>query len=269
MKRTVRRSTGLPASPIPVAAQVQTVVPASGWNWTTYGDPSVVDSDLAQLGMPAYANSGGWSTQASTRLQPWARPVLASGGKDVVVRGALGAGKVLWEGLNLPYHVDSFRSAPEAAFLARAVLSTLPAARAVPASTATPVNAEAWRISTAGATGILLKVQDAPGGHATANGAKAAIYPAGPGMMWIPTGSGPLRVDVKYHMSSVEELGFVGTFLTCGLILALLLSRRARRLLVRAGDLPFGPTVSVPMPRQETVSGRTRAWEPLPLDFGA
>ena len=259
--------TGLPGSPIPVAGQVQTTVPDTGWDWTTFGDPSVVDADLAQFGRPAFANSGGWSTQTSTKLQAWARPVLATGGKDVVVRGAFGAGSVLWEGLNLPYHVDSTGSGPEAAFLARAVLSTLPAAQAVPASTATSVNAEAWRISTTGATGILLKVQDDPGWHATVNGAKAAIYPAGPGMMWIPTGGGALRVEVKYHMSSFEELGFVGTFLTCGLILVLLLSRRARRVLVRTGGLAVGPTV--PLPRRETVAGRSRAWEPLPLDFGS
>jgi hypothetical protein len=261
--------TGLPASPIPVAAQVETIVTDTGWDWTTYGDRSLVVGDLAQFGKPAYANSGGWSTHTSTRLQSWGRPVLATGGKDVVVRGALGAGKVLWEGLNLPYHVNSFRSEAEAAFLARAVLSTLPPARAVPASTATSVNAEAWRISTAGATGILLKVQDAPGWHATVNGAKAAIYPAGPGMMWIPTGGGALMVDVKYHMSSVEELGFVGTFLTCGLIVVLLLSRRVRRLLVRTAGPATGPIVSVPLPRQEIVAGRSRAWEQLPLDFGA
>ena len=98
---------GRPGSPIPVAAQVQTTVPDTGWDWTTFGDPSVVDADLAGFGQPAFANSGGWSTQTSTRLQPWARPVLATGGKDVVVRGALGAGKVLWEGLNLPYHLDT------------------------------------------------------------------------------------------------------------------------------------------------------------------
>ena len=261
---------GLPLSPIPVANQAETIVPDNGWDWTTYGDPSVVDADLAQFGPPAFASSGGWSTQTSTRLQPWARPVLATGGKDVVVRGALGAGKVLWEGVNLPYHLDSFRSAPEAAFLGRAVLSTLPAARAVPASTATSVNAEAWRISTvrrhrhpaegAGRSWLARDRQRRQGCR--------SIRPA-PGMMWIPTGGGALRVDVKYHMSAVEELGFVGTFLTCGLILVLLLSRRVRRLFVRAGDVPFGPIVSVPLPRQEDAAGRTRAWEPLPLDFGS
>ena len=99
--------TGLPNSPIPVTTQVETIVPDTGWDWTTFGDPSVVDADLAGFGQPEYASSGGWSTQTSARLQPWARPVLATGGKDVVVRGALGAGKVLWEGLNLPYHLDS------------------------------------------------------------------------------------------------------------------------------------------------------------------
>jgi hypothetical protein len=247
----VSRLAGLPGSPFPVATVAQTTVPDTGWAWTAGPDPTVVAADLPAFGPPAYATSGGWSTETATRLQPGAHEVLATHGHTVAAAGAYGSGQVFWEGLNLPYHLNVFRSEAEAGFLARALLSVVKAAPAPTKDSATYVNPQSWQVSTAGARGVLFKEQDAPGWHATANGKPTPIYPAGPGMMWVPlTGSGPVTVALTYRLSSVEKLGFAGSFGTLIAMAVLLLSRRARDLLGRrARRLVDGPTLSVPRDR--------------------
>jgi hypothetical protein len=244
----VSRLAGLPGSPFPVAAVAQTTVPESGWAFTPSADPTVVAADLTAFGPPAYDTSGGWSTETATRLQPGAHEVLATHGHTVAAAGAYGSGQVFWEGLNLPYHLNVFRSEPEAAFLARALLSLAEAAPAPTHDSATYANPQSWQVSTAGARGVLFKEQDAPGWHATVDGKPTPIYPAGPGMMWVPlTGSGPVTVALTYRLSSVEKLGFAGSFGTLIAMAVLLLSGRARRLFSgRARRLVDGPTVDVP-----------------------
>jgi hypothetical protein len=154
-----------PSSPLPVRASSTTLVPDTGWAWTSHGDATVVPADRASFGLPAYATSGAWATQTATELQPWARPVLDTHGKTVVAAGTLGQGKVVWEGLNLPYHLGVYRSVTEAAFLGRLLLSTVPAHAAAAQAPVTLVDAEHWRIAGVTAGGVLFKVQDAPDGR--------------------------------------------------------------------------------------------------------
>jgi hypothetical protein len=227
----VGKLVGVPGSPLPVAATTATAVPAAGWGWSAPGDATVVARDLPAFGPPAFADTGAWATQTAKALQPWAHPVLDTHGKTVAAAGSFGSGQVFWEGINLPYHLAVFRSGPEAAFLGRALLATVPAAGPAPASTATFVNAQARRLVAAGGTGVLFKEQDAPGWHATVNGHASTIYPAGPGMMWIPLdgAAGPVTVTLDYRLSVVEDLGYVVSALTAIIMLALLLSRRLRQ----------------------------------------
>ncbi len=235
----VGKLVGVPGGPLPVAGLTTTTVPDSGWAWTAGSDPSVVASDLPDFGVPAFANSRGWSTQTASRLQPGAHLVLATHGRTVAAAGGFGRGRVFWEGLNLPYHLATFRSAPEATFLARALLSTMAAAPAPTSQLATYVDPQHWQVSATGARGVLVKEQDAPGWQATANGHRATIYPAGPGMMWIPVDSGPVQLTLRYRLSAVEKLGYTGSVATLLLGVLLLLSaglrarfgRRARAIL--------------------------------------
>ncbi|MDX6202711.1 MAG: hypothetical protein QOJ83_2211, partial [Frankiales bacterium] len=64
------------------------------------------------------------------------------------------------------------------------------------------------------------------------------------------TGSGPVTVALTYRLSTVEKLGFAGSFGTLIAMAVLLLSRRARdQLGRRARRLVDGPTLTVPRDR--------------------
>jgi hypothetical protein len=168
----------------------------------------------------------------------------------VAASAAYGKGHVFWEGLNLPFHLDTFKASPESQFLVRALLSTAAtttSAAAPTRSTATYVNPMSWRISTSGARGVLFKEQDAPGWHATANGKPLTTYAAGPGMVWVPLASGdPVTVALRYRLSVLDEAGYAGSVLTVLGMAVLLASGRLRSLLQRrASALLDGAEVGV------------------------
>ena len=263
---------GQPGSPLPVTSAKMGEVPDTGWDWTSYGNPTVVPADLSQFGPPAYATSGGWETQHAVALTRWATPVLAAHGNVVAATGSYGAGRVVWEGLNLPYHVASYRSEPEAAFFGRALLSTTTAAPAPTRSDARFVNAQSWSLQADGARGVLLKEQWAPGWQVSVNGHSAQAYPAGPGMIWIPLQgqTGPVSVTMNFRLSSVDRLGYaisVGTLL--GLVLLLSSGRLRRRFRGGVDTVLTGPVVRVPAQRAAIPDGSRRVTpEPLPTDFG-
>jgi hypothetical protein len=77
----------------------------------------------------------------------------------------------------------------------------------------------------------LLKEQDAPDWQARIDGRRAAIYSAGPGMMWIPLPDDgrPHVLDVEYRLSAVETLGYLVSALVLAALLALTVSRRLWR----------------------------------------
>jgi hypothetical protein len=241
-----------PASPIPVTASTTTLVPASGWIWTSHGDPLVDVPGLASFGAPEYATSGSWSTETAKTVQPWAHSVLDTHAKTAVVAGTLGQGQVVWEGLNLPYHLGVYSSTTEAAFFGRLLMSTIasPTAAAASPATVSLVDAEHWRI-TGATSGVLFKMQDAQDWQASANGHRLTIYPAGPGMMWIRlTTSGPVTVDLRYRISGLERLGYLISILSAAGLLALAVSGRLWLLVRRRIRLIVDDPAPVMLPRQ-------------------
>jgi hypothetical protein len=229
----VAKLVGVTGSPLPVAAVRATEVPDAGWAWTAGTDSSVVPGDLPAFGPPAFGSSHAWSTETAAGIRAGAHVVLATYGKTVAAAGPYGKGRVFWEGLNLPYHLATFRSGPEAAFLGRALLSTTTAAAAPIAQRAAYVDPQHWQVTATGARGVLVKEQDAPGWHATVNGRHQTIYPAGPGMMWIPVPSGSVQLTLRYRLSAVEKLGYTASLTTLVVGLVFLLNGRLRRRLSR------------------------------------
>ncbi len=51
------------------------------------------------------------------RIADWAEAVLVSEGRPLVVVGEYGKGRVIWSGMNLFYHVKSYRDSEESRFI--------------------------------------------------------------------------------------------------------------------------------------------------------
>jgi hypothetical protein len=76
-------------------------------------------------------------------------------------------------------------------------------------------------VTSSRATGVLFKENDYPDWQATIDGSPATIYPAGPGMMYVPLPHGtPAKVDLIYRLSPFERAATAVTLLT---VLALVL----------------------------------------------
>jgi hypothetical protein len=216
-------------SPLPVKAASDAQIKGPGWAWSSAANDSLLAGlSLEDFAPASYADQDVWSVFGATQLQSWARTDLTTHGKPVVVSGPLGSGEVIWSGLGLPYHVDSFASGPESAWLGRLLGAATDHVTAGSATfTAQFVDAGHRRVVTSAGSGVLLKEQDAADWHATVDGRGTSIYPAGPGMMWIPLPADGARhvVDARYELSSVEQLGYLISALTLLVVLALFASR--------------------------------------------
>ena len=165
----------------------------------------------------------------------------------MLVAGTLGRGRVVWSGMNLPYHASSTRNSQESLLLAQAIAWAAPDGGAAAPYRATFVNPQARSIRLEGpAKGVLFKENWVPNWRATVDGRQVEIYPAGPDFMYVPLGgfSHPAVVELTFTRTALEWIGDAISLLTlAGLMLYLvgasgrrLRRRRARVEAVRAQD---------------------------------
>jgi hypothetical protein len=224
---------GRRGAPVPVTQTIPYQVRAS-WQMSPQPTSLVRGIQFNAFSPPTYLQHRPWAVATAIRLQPWAHWDLASGTGEVMASGRYGAGKAVWVGMNLPFHVSVFRNPVESRFLTQ-ILAAIARRRQVadPQFAARFVNAERREIRvTAGGTGVLLKETASDQWHATLNGSETRIYRAGPDMMYVPIGTArrPVQLVFEYRTGTVERLGFA---LTAAAVLALvgfgLRRRRGRR----------------------------------------
>ena len=199
---------------LPVASTVSGI--ASG-SWGFAAAKGMIDPvSLRGFSPPDYASTGMWQVERATRLESGAQALLRSDGAVVLADRHLGAGQVYWSGLNLPYHVATFKNAAESTLLGDLVGT---AAAAVPSPALTPsVSAERIAVTATG-RGLLVKENWGRDWRATADGRSVPVESAGPGMMYLPLPrNGAADIVLTYHLSDVE-LG--GIALSLAAILAL------------------------------------------------
>ena len=224
-------------NPLPITASKRTTV-RHDWNWTAADDdPALQGIDTATFGPPSYAGTEAWEVETAKPIRG-AHALLTTGSHPVVITGTLGAGRVTWSGIGLPYHAAVFQPVAEGTFLGR-LLSAAGTPAADPASEATFVSSERREL-TAGpeARGVLLKEHLAPDWHATVNGDDVPLWSAGPGLMWVslPEHHGDVRVVFDYRLGPVEKAGYGLTGLALLVTLALALSARLWRRLLDTPD---------------------------------
>ena len=196
--------------PLPVSSTSAFEVDGD-WAFTSISSPVTNGVNFAGFGEARY-HGGPWTASAATGVKAWAQPVLWSGGRPVAVAGQYGQGHVLWTGLNLPYHIDSFHNRDESNFLGSAVAWAARSHDSEPASFSANVDGpEQTTISAVTpARGVLFKESFYPNWHAYAAGRELTIYQAGPGFIYVrlPTGlKFPTAIVLRYEKSPVDWVG--------------------------------------------------------------
>ncbi|TMF41361.1 MAG: hypothetical protein E6I30_00010 [Chloroflexi bacterium] len=238
---------GAASTPIP-GAEIKRTGIGPDWGLARTSSPIATGLDLTAFS-PAVYSGGPWGISyiPEGSIASWATPVLLSNGYPVLVAGTLGRGRVVWSGMNLPYHASSTRNSQESLLLAQAIAWAAPAGGAAAPYQATFVNPQARSIRLEGrAKGALFKENWVPNWRATVDGRQVEIYRAGPDFMYVPLGgfSHPAVVELTFTRTALEWIGDAISLLTlAGLLLYLvgasgrrLRRRRARVEAVRAQD---------------------------------
>jgi hypothetical protein len=211
-------------APIPVTAALTAPI-AGRWGFDVRTDPVSDGIDFGAFAPPRFGDRGAWETVSGSALKPWAHPVVLANKLVVVAAGQYGHGRVVWTGMNLPYHAADYHNAAESTFLAR-MIAYVSRERPHPAPRyrAQFVDAERRQIVVEpGATGVLLKETGTADWHATVDRKTARIYPAGPGMMYVPLPPGGTASHVVVFAYRTSVLGRVAIGVSAIAVLALAL----------------------------------------------
>ena len=200
------------SEPLPITGATRREV-AGDWRFTVASSPITGGIDFSSFG-PASYSGGPWTISAARGIRSWAQTIVQSGADSVVVAGQLGQGRVVWSGLNLPFHIDSYRSAEESRFLTTAMTWALrPNAGAAASSSAHLDGPQQMTVSvSSSARGVLFKESWFDRWHAYVNGQKVKVLSAGPGFMYIvfPKDTQfPATVQWRYEKSVVDWAGIV------------------------------------------------------------
>lgn len=250
-------------APLPVTSW-QPVELSGAWRFRNSRSPITRGIDLSQFSPAVYAGTQPYLVETAQKLAPGAEAVLETGAEELapgtqmtlgsgtgtlIAAEAAGHGLVIESGINLPYHDAVFANATESALLARMIQTATvswrawnPSAQAA-AGPAAVLSADSARIQAGPADGVLFKQTDTPDWHATVDGHAAATYPAGPGYMYVPLGSGirapatAATVEFRYRLSATEWASIACSVLTGLVLLGFLCRARLPRRLRKRLDL--------------------------------
>ena len=181
------------------------------WRFRSGPNPISTAIDYSAFAAPSY-KGGPWTVAAATRFEPWAVPVLWSDDRPVFATGQLGAGRVVWSGLNLPFHIDTYHNPEESRFLTSAMAwaaGSIAGSNLAPSARWDDPEQLTVRVDLA-STGVLFKESYFDRWHAYFNGADATIYRAGPGFMYVMLPAGtrlPATVTFRYDRDIFDWAG--------------------------------------------------------------
>ena len=89
---------------------------ADNWNLTVSSEFEEID--LVSFSPPVY-QEGPWGGVIGGELKDWAQVLVSRRGEPLIVGGQLGRGRVVWSGMNLPYHALHNHNPEEARFMAK------------------------------------------------------------------------------------------------------------------------------------------------------
>ncbi|MBI2327832.1 hypothetical protein HYU92_05945 [Candidatus Curtissbacteria bacterium] len=192
------------------------LVESKGSSWGPTDSQILQKIDLDKFSQLSYKGDS-WKLNQASKIKPGASPVLLFNGQPVIVSHQYQKGRVIFSGLNLPFHIVENNNLEEAKLLKNIILAL------VTQPTVATGNYQVQRpkpgliaVSGKGFTGINFKENYHSGWKARTNGQNLKIYKAGLDFMYIPTGS-----------ASTIMLEFRGNFLTWGLYYLAIISLAA------------------------------------------
>ena len=87
------------------------------WDFDSAKSPLMRDLDPDKWSPPVFSAGEPWGIQLPTGTKTGSAVLLRAHGQPVLASTRYGAGSVIWSGLNIPYHIDSFSNRTEARFL--------------------------------------------------------------------------------------------------------------------------------------------------------
>ena len=208
-----------------------------GYNWSfTFRDSEILkDVDFTSFSPPRYGDTPwGVSYSFNQTIKPWAETIVWLYGHPIIVVGEYGGGRVVWCGLNLPYHAKSYRNREEAELLLRLLNWLSPPReksstevevdRPIPEKMIIPISGETER----GAS-VFIRETYFPKWHAYievgGERRKLDLYYSGPGFMLVilpEEVNAPTKLILRYETIRVEYVGYIITL--CAIILLIIYS---------------------------------------------
>jgi len=106
---------------IPLPCPVKRTEPRfANFEWQLVSiDSSITDNVDFSLFSPALYGSGPWGivTSMNESVRADAQTIIWSSGRPLLVASEYGSGRVIWSGLNLPFHITSYKNAIESILL--------------------------------------------------------------------------------------------------------------------------------------------------------
>ena len=84
--------------------------------WDLAQESHDIEIDLEDFSPPVY-EEGPWGISTAENLRGWAQVLISESGKPIVIGGNLGKGRIIWSGMNLPYHTVINKNKEESLFL--------------------------------------------------------------------------------------------------------------------------------------------------------
>jgi len=207
------------AEPSPVKMAFKTEF-GKEWHFTYVNTSITAGIDFASFSPAIYGEyPWGVSVSRNETVRSWAKPIVWNAGHPIIAMGELGQGRVVWCGMNLPFHTLSYENFQESHLLSRMIgwvtKSMGAQAKSVDYEVARPNPEKVTATIFSKAEGFLFKecyfedwnaYMDSDKGRSTLR-----IYKAGPGFMYvhIPLDARfPVKITFEYAVSWDEMMGF-------------------------------------------------------------
>ena len=186
----------------PVAGVVRSTLGPS-WDLKASASSLFTGVDVTKFAEPIF-DGDPWSfSYTEVALRSGSEEILANHGRIIMASTTKHGGKLVWSGMNLPYHIVRYHNAHEIKLWTNLMTELLPKTTPTSPGIVKFVSGRERTLATTGAKGVLFKEQAYPGWVASEGLKRYKIYRAGPaypGFMYISLGpdTGQKTVNFSY-----------------------------------------------------------------------
>ena len=154
-----------------------------------------------------------WQLSASEpeAVRQWGRVVLSQAGRPVLVVGGLGQGQVIWSGMNLPYHIQTYLNFEESRLLRNLIASVIDLeVGEINSYQVERFQPENIKVKAQEFSGVLVKENHYRGWQANSgSGLRLPIYDAGLDFIYVRVPAGETEINLNFRGAIVSWVLFV------------------------------------------------------------